>query len=139
MRIADAERQAVNAIIQGGAATLTKLAMINIDNDVELNELGFRLLATIHDEVFGECPEENADKCSKRLTQVMIDTAKPYMNVPMKCDPYLVKNWYSDEYMAVIKSEFEDLLKKEKDANKVKEILYNEHCESTKEFIDECL
>lgn len=89
-KIAEAERQSVNAIIQGGAATLTKLAMINIDNDKELKALGFRLLSTIHDEVFGECPEENSEKVADRLTKVMVDTAKPYMNVPMSCDPYAV-------------------------------------------------
>lgn len=130
--IAEAERQSVNAIIQGGAATLTKLAMINIYNDEVLNKLGFRLLSTIHDEVFGECPEKNAQEVATRLTQVMIDTAKPYMNVPMSCDAYVVKNWYEDEYKAELLKELKDYINKDK---LPKEVAFNklveEHSEST--------
>ena len=47
--ISRAERQAVNSKIQGGAATITKLAMLNIDKDEELNKLGFRTLICVHD------------------------------------------------------------------------------------------
>ena len=137
--IAEAERQSVNAIIQGGAATLTKLAMINIDKDEKLNELGFKLLSTIHDEVFGECPEENAQEVAKRLTQVMIDTAKPYMNVPMSCDAYIVKHWYEDEYKATLLKEYKDYedsgLSKEESLDK----LIKNHTESTKDFIVDLL
>ena len=42
--IAQAERQCVNARIQGGAATMTKLAMIKLHNDQPLKDLGFKLL-----------------------------------------------------------------------------------------------
>lgn len=136
--IAQAERQSVNAIIQGGAATLTKLAMINIDKDDELNKLGFRLLVTIHDEVLGECPKENAEQAAKRLVQVMVDTAKPYMNVPMSCDPYNVTNWYFDELSASILKEFEDLQKTQSKEQAI-ETLYNEHTEMTHEQLDNIL
>jgi DNA polymerase I-like protein with 3'-5' exonuclease and polymerase domains len=57
--VAQAERQCVNARIQGGAATLTKLAMIKIHNDEVLKRLGFRLSIAVHDELIGECPIEN--------------------------------------------------------------------------------
>ena len=57
--VAQAERQCVNARIQGGAATLTKLAMIKIHNDEVLKKLGFRLSIAVHDELIGECPIEN--------------------------------------------------------------------------------
>ena len=86
--ISRAERQSTNAIIQGGAATITKLAMINVDSDKELKELGFRLLITVHDELIGECPNENSDKVAKRLSQVMIESAAKVCTVPMKCDCY---------------------------------------------------
>ena len=138
--IAEAERQSVNAIIQGGAATLTKLAMINIDNDEELNRLGFKLLITIHDEVLGECPEENSEQVAKRLTQVMIDTAKPYMNVPMSCDAYNVSHWYEDEYQAELLKSLSSYISKE---NLTKEQainkIINEHTESTESFIRKLL
>lgn len=140
--IAEAERQSVNSIIQGGAATLTKLAMINIDNDEELNRLGFKLLSTIHDEVFGECPEQNADAVAERLATVMIDTAKPYMKVPMNVDFYRVKSWYIDEYRALLLKEYKDYEKGDSEkgilpltAEESLEKLIRNHTESTKEFI----
>lgn len=132
--IAEAERQSVNSIIQGGAATLTKLAMININNDEELNRLGFHLLITIHDEVLGECPQENADAVAKRLTKVMIDTAKPYMEVPMSCDAYVVSHWYEDEMKAVIQDEFEKLKKNSTEDKALEQLILN-HVECEKEFI----
>lgn len=39
----------------------------------------------------------------------MIDTAKPYINVPMSCDPYNVIHWYEDEAAAMITDEFKKL------------------------------
>lgn len=133
--IAQAERQSVNAIIQGGAATLTKLAMINIDNDEELNRLGFKLLVTIHDEVLGECPEENSEQVAKRLTQVMIDTAKPYMNVPMSCDAYNVSHWYEDEYQAELLKELDSYMKNMSREDAIAKLIV-EHSESTEQFIN---
>ena len=55
-KIADAQRQCVNARIQGSAADLTKLAMIELANSERLKELGFRILIPVHDEVIAECP-----------------------------------------------------------------------------------
>ena len=133
--IAQAERQSVNAIIQGGAATLTKLAMINIDNDEELNRLGFKLLITIHDEVLGECPQENSEQVAKRLTQVMIDTAKPYMNVPMSCDAYNVSHWYEDEYQAELLKELDSYMKTMSREDAIAKLIA-EHSESTEQFIN---
>ena len=37
----------------------------------------------------------------------MIDTAKPYINVPMRCDPYNVSRWYADEAAVALRDEFE--------------------------------
>ena len=111
-RIAQAERQCLNARIQGGAASLTKLAMVNIYNDEELRRCKAQLIITVHDEVLVECPEYYAADVEKRLPEVMIDTAKPYINVPMKCDPYNVTHWYIPELSVSIQSEFEKLLKK---------------------------
>ena len=133
--IAEAERQSVNAIIQGGAATLTKLAMINIDNDEELNRLGFKLLVTIHDEVLGECPKENAERVADRLTQVMVDTAKPYIEVPMKCDPYLVSHWYEDELTAELNKELESNMKNNLTREQAIDKIIIEHTECTEDFI----
>lgn len=48
-KIADATRQCVNARIQGSAASLTKLALIELRNNQQLKELGFRILIPVHD------------------------------------------------------------------------------------------
>lgn len=133
-KIATAERQCVNARVQGGSATLTKLAMINIYNDKVLRELGFRLLVTVHDEVLGECPKENAEQASKRLVQVMVDTAKPYIKAPMSCDPYVVSHWYEDEMTAVLQKEFEQN-QKDMDDIQALETLCKNHSELTEESI----
>ena len=89
--------QCTNARIQGSASTLTKKAMVAIFKDKEINDLGFRLLIPIHDELLGECPIENVEKVEKRLTELMIDAAKPECSVAMKCDAYSVHHWYTDE------------------------------------------
>lgn len=97
--IATAERQSVNAVIQGSAATVTKFAMINVDNDTFMREHNFQMLIPIHDEILGECPEEYADECAKRLTEIMTESADIMVNheMPFKCDPTCVDAWYQDE------------------------------------------
>ena len=110
-KIAQAERQCFNARIQGGAASLTKLAMVNIERDPELNECQAKLIISVHDEVLVECPALYADAVEKRLPQVMIDTAKPYINIPMSCDPYNVSRWYADSAAVAIRDELKKLEK----------------------------
>ena len=111
-RRAQAERQCFNARIQGGAATLTKLAMIDIFNDQRLKDLQAKLIITVHDEVLVECPAFYADKVEKILPDIMINAAKKGgNNVPQACDPYNVTRWYCDEYAAVIQEEFKKLEK----------------------------
>lgn len=108
--ISKAERQSVNSIVQGGAATLTKMAMVNLYNDKELNELGFKMVITVHDEVLGECPRENAEAVSKRMAKVMIDTSKPFMNVPMSVDCEIGSRWYIGNYITHLNDEYKQLL-----------------------------
>lgn len=96
-KISNATRQCVNARIQGSAADLTKLALIKLNNDAKLKELGFRLLIPVHDEVIAECPEENAKECSKRLAEVMSKAAEEVLEMPIKCDVTLTRSWYGEE------------------------------------------
>lgn len=95
-KIAQAERQCVNSVIQGGAADMAKLAMIHINNDEIMKELDFHLLICVHDEVIGECPIENAKKASERLAQLMIDAPKGKIDIPMKVDCEITRNWYGE-------------------------------------------
>ena len=106
-----AMRQCLNARIQGTASSMTKQAMINIDNDEILNKLGFKLTITVHDEVLGICPSDNAEEASKRLSEVMVNAAKTRCVCPFKCDPYVVNDgWYEDENVAALKNKYEKLI-----------------------------
>ena len=96
-KIADATRQCVNARIQGSASDLTKLAMIELNNNERLKELGFRLLIPVHDEVIAECPEENVKECSELLAQTMSKAAERLLEMPIKCDVAISKCWYGEE------------------------------------------
>ena len=96
-KIAEAVRQTVNARIQGSAADLTKLAMIELNNNQKLKDLGFRLLIPVHDEIIAECPEENVKECSKLLADTMSKAAEKILEMPIKCDVTITKEWYGEE------------------------------------------
>lgn len=95
--IARAERQCVNARVQGSSGEQVKLAIYNLATDEELNRLGFKVLLTIHDEVIGECPIETAKEASVRFKYIMEHTMDDYMTVPSKCDLTISKAWYGQE------------------------------------------
>jgi DNA polymerase-1 len=108
--IAQAERQCVNARIQGGSATMTKIAMNKLFRDEELNKLGFKLLLTVHDELIGECPKENSELVSKRLTQVMKTCIDDVSAVPFKCDADISEHWYYNDYVNTLRQEYKKIL-----------------------------
>ena len=112
-RIAQAERQGFNAMIQGSAGTLTKKAMLDIANDEELKKYDAHLIITVHDEVLVECKEEYAELVEKRLPEIMINAALELgITAPrMKCDPYCVSRWYADTAAVAIRDEFKKLEK----------------------------
>lgn len=95
--IAQAERQCVNARVQGSAADMAKLAMIAINNDQKMKELDFHLLIQVHDEVIGECPEENMKEASERLSYLMRTAPSHLIKLPFRCDCETTKNWYGEE------------------------------------------
>lgn len=95
-KIADAQRQCVNARIQGSAADMSKLAMIKIGNDKILKELGFRMLVPVHDEIIAECPKENAKECVERFSQLMSEAPGEKFTIPIKCDVDVSECWYGE-------------------------------------------
>lgn len=94
--IEDAKRQCVNSIIQGSAADMTKLTMIKIFNDEELNRLGYKLIIPVHDEVLGICPRENAKAVRDRLEYIMVHIVDGKFKIPMKCDIEVTERWYGE-------------------------------------------
>ena len=83
MRRGHALRASINTPIQGGAADIAMLAMIQIHRCPRLRELGFKLLMQIHDEVILEGPEEHKDEA---LALVKLHMEKPFNDHVNLCD-----------------------------------------------------
>ena len=137
--IAQAERQSVNSRVQGGAATMSKLAMIAVYNSAELKDLGFRMLLQVHDELIGECPIENAEEVSRILSDIMKHSAEPVVTIPFKTDTYQVPRWYWDDQGDTIVEEFNS----EINSGRLKNDVFNEfrvkYSELTEEMLREIL
>lgn len=74
---------------------MSKLAMIAVHNDPILNDLGFKLLIPVHDELIGEAPEANAFKAAERLNQIMIETGQNMLDgFKLKSDSEIAERWY---------------------------------------------
>jgi DNA polymerase-1 len=84
------ERQALNAPIQGSAADIMKLAMINVDRALTDSELGARMILTVHDELVFEVPEGELDEASALVEKEM--TSVTDMKVPLAVE----LSWGSD-------------------------------------------
>lgn len=95
-KIADATRQCVNARIQGSASDMSKLAMIAVGTNKRLKELGFRLLIAVHDELIGECPEENREECEQLFSSLMSNCGGEMFTIPISCDVETTKVWYGE-------------------------------------------
>ena len=136
-KIAQALRQAVNYPCQSLGADVVREVLLKVDKDEILNRLGFRLLIQVHDELIGECPEENAQEVSERLERLMIDvpTIDMGMNVPMSADTYVVPNWYADEVASSLLATFNKLLHKGMSESEVLSHIYEEHNELSQESI----
>lgn len=96
--IEEDKRFCINTRVQGTAADMTKQAMITINNNEELKNLGFKLLLTVHDEVIGECPINNVKKAIPILEQCMLEPTLDLI-VPFKVDTTVSTCWYGEEIM----------------------------------------
>ena len=119
---------------------MTKKAMILIHNDSVMNELGFELILSVHDELIGQCPEENAEKVAERLSYLMSNCV-PELAVPFKCDAEVEKSWYLNTYASNIKKEYNDLVNKKSMSNEEALLkIYKDHEECTEDILKEfCL
>ena len=83
------ERQAVNAVIQGSAADVVKIAMIKVFP--YLSDLKTKLLLQIHDELVFETPNEYVEDAKNQLSELMEQAVK--ISIPLivnvKCNNYL--------------------------------------------------
>jgi DNA polymerase-1 len=79
-----AERLAVNTVIQGSAADLIKIAMINIQRKIEAENLPVKMILQVHDELVFELPSVEAEEHAGWISKEMTDAIK--LNVPLKVD-----------------------------------------------------
>ncbi|MEO5372695.1 MAG: DNA polymerase I [Alphaproteobacteria bacterium] len=86
-----AERAAINAPIQGGAADIIKRAMIRLPDALTEAGLGARMLLQVHDELVLEVPEAEADATAALVRRVMEGAAS--LSVPLVVDAGLGPSW----------------------------------------------
>lgn len=137
--ISQAERQCVNARIQGGAATMSKKAMIAVYRDTILRDLGFKLLIAVHDELIGECPIENQDLVASRLTEIMKHAADDVCNVPFKCDATIESVWYESDYNDTLINDYNKRVTSGLSKEDVFNQICEEYCECTQSQISHIL
>lgn len=86
------ERVAMNAPIQGSAADIIKIAMVNVYKRLKENNLKARLVLQVHDELIVEAPKDEVEIASKILKEEM-ENAYP-LSVPLSVDMNVGKSWY---------------------------------------------
>ncbi|HQP04433.1 MAG: DNA polymerase I [Bacteroidales bacterium] len=87
-----AERNAINAPIQGSAADIIKLAMINIFNNIAANRLMSKMIIQVHDELNFIVPEIEKDLLKSIVVADMEQVVN--LSVPLKVECGFGKNWF---------------------------------------------
>lgn len=86
-----AERNAINAPIQGSAADMIKIAMVRIDNEIQKRNLQSRMLLQVHDELVFDVYKSEMNEV-KELVENLMKTALP-LGVPMEVGMGIGENW----------------------------------------------
>lgn len=87
-----AERTAINSPIQGSAADILKIAMINLDKALSGSDLTAKMLLQVHDEIILDVPETELDEVKKLVKKTMEDAM--VLSVPLKVDENTGLSWY---------------------------------------------
>ena len=88
---AHAERNAVNAPIQGSAADIIKLAMIKIENELETQKLETKMLLQVHDELLFEAPIDEVETATTLIKKEMESAYET--KVPLLVEVGVGDNW----------------------------------------------
>ena len=86
-----AERNAINAPIQGSAADIIKIAMININSELKKQSLKSKMLLQVHDELVFDVHKSEKDQIKDIVKTTMESAVK--LKVPLKIDLEFGKNW----------------------------------------------
>jgi len=86
-----AERNAINAPIQGSAADMIKIAMINIHRELQRKKLKSKMVLTVHDELLFDVRKEELSEV-KSIVEEKMKTALP-LKVPVEVSMGTGNNW----------------------------------------------
>ncbi len=86
-----AERMAINMPVQGTSADIIKVAMVQLDNEMEKRRLKSKLLLQVHDELIFEVPENELDEMKELVPGIMSTSLE--LTVTLKVDVKTGKNW----------------------------------------------
>lgn len=86
-----AERNAINAPIQGSSADMIKIAMINVQNEIQQLNLQSKMILQVHDELVFDACESEVDQLKKILIEKMTNALK--LDVPIEVSVGVGKNW----------------------------------------------
>ncbi len=88
----NAERIAVNTPIQGSAADMIKVAMVNIHRELKNQKLGTRMILQVHDELVFDAPKNEVETVKPIISELM-RTALPKLKVPILVEIGTGNNW----------------------------------------------
>ncbi|MGE5296505.1 MAG: DNA polymerase, partial [Solirubrobacterales bacterium] len=94
-RRAQAERLAVNTVIQGSAADLIKIAMLRVHRRIQSERLALRMLLQVHDELVFETPADEVQGHAKWVADEMVNAI--HFDVPLRVDTKYGPSWLSDK------------------------------------------
>lgn len=86
-----AERNAINAPIQGSAADIIKIAMVNIHRWLQKEKLKTRMIMQVHDELVFDLHKDEADVVKENVVRLMKHAVQ--LEVPMEVEVGIGKNW----------------------------------------------
>ena len=85
-------RAAMNTPIQGTAADIMKIAMVNLYKELNEQKLDAKIILQVHDELMVECKKEQSEIVQKILKQCMEGAIK--LSVPLEVETSESENWY---------------------------------------------
>ena len=91
MRRQASERAAINAPVQGTAADIMKIAMINMHKAIKTRKSEAKLILQVHDELILDTPKDEIDKIVSLVTDSMMGAAN--LDVPLEIDIGIGDNW----------------------------------------------
>ena len=86
-----AERTAINAPIQGTAADIIKIAMINIDKWIQESNFPVKIIMQVHDELVFEIKDDFVEEAKQKIDKIMSECFK--LSIPLVVEIGVDRNW----------------------------------------------